>query len=282
MDSPRLCAEILLTHVIGGERLKLYTDPDRPAADAELAKLRELAGRALRHEPVQYLVGEGWFYGLPMAVDRRVLIPRPCTERIVERVAQHLRPRRDEGEGDAAAGGGALVADVCTGSGCIAVAIARQVAGCRVIGCDVSGEALEVAAANAGRHGVAERVEFRPGDLLTPLAGEAGNFDAVVANPPYIPDHEWEAVAPNVRDFEPVGALRAGPDGLRLVRPLIEGAAALLKPGGLVMVEIAACTADEALGLARSHCGLVDAAIERDLEGHQRFVVARRGPAVGR
>ncbi|MGH7130911.1 MAG: peptide chain release factor N(5)-glutamine methyltransferase [Phycisphaerales bacterium] len=299
IDSPRLCAEILIGQVLGVQRLKLYMDPDRPASAEELTRLRALVGRALKHEPVQYLVGEAWFYGLPFTVDRRVLIPRPCTEGIVEHVVSRLRPRRAEpvevagpvemnaGEGEEGAmpavsavsveaAPALVIADVCTGSGCIAVALARNLPNARVVATDVSDEALAVAGENAARHGVAERVEFRSGDLLGPLADLAGSLDALVANPPYIPDHEWDEIAPNVKDFEPTGALRAGTDGLQFVAPIIDRASEFLKPGGLLMVEIAASTADAVLALAAGHPRLANAALVKDLEGHQRFLVAYR------
>ena len=309
IDSPRLCAEILIGQVLGVQRLKLYMDPDRPASSEELTRLRALVGRALKHEPVQYLVGEAWFYGLPFTVDRRVLIPRPCTEGIVEHVVAKLRPRRAEpvettesigqdvvgvqaGEpGDATAAKPAVaavnvatspavpplvIADVCTGSGCIAVALARNLSNARVIATDVSNEALAVAGENAVRHGVAERLEFRCGDLLSPLSDLAGSLDALVANPPYIPDYEWNEVAANVKDFEPTGALRAGADGLQFVAPIINLAPAFLRPRGILIVEIAASTADAALALAAEHPQLSAASLIKDLEGHRRFITAHR------
>lgn len=309
LDSPRLCAEILLSHVLGVERLKLYTDPDREAGPDELATLRALVARALKDEPVQYLTGEAWFFGLPFLVDARVLIPRPCTETIVETVlAAHRssrRPRRmataaipSEPGGDGAGPSGSVadtlppqrdfdacsdaapirVADLCTGSGCIAVAIARHLPTARIAATDISRDALDVARANVARHSVEERIRLIEGDLLEPLRGEPERFDWIVANPPYIPDDEWNSPDPaigvgdNVRRHEPHLALRAGPDALRWVRPLLNGAHELLKPGGRVMIELASRSAEAALNEARSIGAYVECRLIKDLEGHQRFL----------
>lgn len=284
LDAPGLSAELLMAHILGCERLKLYLDVDRPASDQERARLRDLVTRALNHEPVQYLVGDGYFFGLPMHVDKRVLIPRPSTEVIVEHVLQHARATRSShGAAPEATPPDAplLIADVCTGSGCIAIALAKRLAGARVVATDISTDALDVARANAARHAVADRVEFAHGDLLAPVrahpvAGSNGSLNYLVSNPPYIPDHEWEAVEPNVKNHEPHAALRGGPDGLALVKPLIRHGPELLAPAGQILIEIAACTAPEVLTLARAHPLLADARILHDHEGLARVLVARR------
>jgi release factor glutamine methyltransferase len=342
IDSARLCAEVLLGHVMALDRLSLFTQSDRVASADELQVLRSLVARALRQEPVQYLVGEAWFFGLRLHVDRRVLIPRPCTEMIVEEVIQHVR--RSERDGwpsgfhnalpaavvagrsaiDASATGGAIasadepietddereierqrveaerrllaesrarrgvvgqgftLADICTGSGCIAIALAKNLPAARIIATDVSADALEIAAMNAQRHGVHERIEFYQGNLLEPLADALprvapGGVDVLVSNPPYIPDHEWGDVPANVRDYEPELALRGGPEGVDLVAPIIRDGPALLKPGGLLMVELAACTSAAMLAYATERGELTGATIKRDLEGLERVVMGRRG-----
>lgn len=265
LDSPRMLAEQLWAHVLGCDRLKLYTAADRPANEDERARLRDLVARALRHEPIQYLVGEGWFYGLPFAVDRRVLIPRPSTATILDAALPFL-----EGLDRAP-----RVADVCTGSGAIAIALLRNAPEARCVATDVSGDALEVARANAERHGVTDRIEFREGDLLNPLLGEPP-FDAILSNPPYIPDHEWPGVEPNVADHEPHLALRAGPDGLDLIGPLLAGAPDVLAPGGLLAIEIAACNVEAVLRLARADARLAEAQIIEDIDRLPRVFLARR------
>ncbi len=278
LDSPRLQAEMLLAHVIGCDRLRLYTDPDRPASPLERQALRDLVARALEHEPIQYLVGEAWFFGLSFKVDRRVLIPRPSTETIVEHVLRHARTTPGFG---GRSGEGVLLADVCTGSGCIAVAILKHLTGARGIASDLSEDALALARENAVRHGVADRLDLLAGDLLAPfrdfpVTRGQGSLHYLVSNPPYIPDHEWEAVEPNVKDHEPTSALRASPDGMRFIRPLIEEGPRLLRPGGLMLIEAAASTAEQARLLAARHPDLENAAVLKDFEELPRVVVARR------
>ena len=284
LDSPRLLAELLMAHVLGCERLKLYLDPDRPASPLERQTLRELVARALKHEPVQYLVGEAWFFGLPFNVDKRVLIPRPATETIVEHVLQHHRATHGPGQQAAGpgAGEGCLIADVCTGSGAIAIALAKRLPACRVVATDISSDALAVSRQNAQRHAVLDRLDLLEGDLLAPLRSfpptmGVASIDYLVSNPPYIPDDQWpHQVDRNVHEHEPHLALRGGPDGLRLVRPLIEQGPALIKAGGLLLVEVADARAAEALALAQAHPLLEQAAILKDVENLPRVVVARR------
>ncbi len=268
IDSPRLTAEFLLAHVIGCDRMRLYMEVDRPAQPLELASLRDLVTRAAASEPVQYLVGEAWFFGRPYAVGPAVLIPRPSTETLVEHVLQRCR---------AAPGRATLLADVGTGCGCIAVSLAARLPEAHVVATDVSADALEVAAANAGRHGVADRIEFLAGDCLEPLRSAAGSrrYDVICSNPPYVSDAEWAQVAPNGRDHEPPLALRGGPDGLDVVRPLVAGAGALLEPGGQLVVEIADAHRDAALGLA-AEAGFDNALVLKDHEGLWRVLAAEQ------
>ena len=319
LDAPRLSAEILLAHVLNpgrpdagsAQRLALYTDPDRPATPDELAALRGLAARALKHEPIQYLTRQAWFFGLPFHVDPRVLIPRPSTETLVERLLQDARRATVSPLGRASqpADGDSgpqpphpsthqpvnpstprpdrrpatelLIGDVCTGSGCIAIALLKHLPKARIIATDLSLDALEVARENARRHAVLDRLELLHGDLLAPLAErlpatDAAALDVLVSNPPYIPDHEWPAVEPNVKDHEPEHALRAGADGLQFIAPLLRDGPALLKPGGTLLIELAASTAPAVLALAQSHPRLTDATILKDLEGLDRALYARR------
>ncbi|MEM9066728.1 MAG: peptide chain release factor N(5)-glutamine methyltransferase [Planctomycetota bacterium] len=281
IDSPRLCAEMLVAHVLGCDRLKLYTDPDRPASPLERETLRGLVARALEHEPIQYLVGEAWFFGLPFEVDRRVLIPRPATQTMVEHVLQHQRHDGPGTHDDTDRGAGLLIADVCTGSGCIAVALAKNLPGARIAASDLSSDALAVASTNCTRHGVADRIDLLEGDLLAPFleypaTRARGSLQYLLANPPYIPDDEWAAVEPNVKNHEPEVALRGGPDGLDLVRPVIAAAPPLLSPGGLLLVEVAASRAAEAAAIASAQAGLEAVQVLQDLDGLDRVILARR------
>lgn len=272
IDSPKLAAEVLLSHVLGCDRLRLAMESDRPASEDERARLRGLAARAIKHEPIQYLVGQWWFFGLPFSLDPRVLIPRPATETIVEHVLQHARANHPSDLQEPL-----RVADVATGSGAIAIAIAHNRKDAQVLASDISPGALEVAAINAQRHEVDSRVEFVPGDLLEPIIPRgADGFHYLLSNPPYIPDHEWDAVLPNVRDHEPHAALRGGADGLRFVRPILEQAHTLLRPGGLVLVEVAESTADNALAIAAGNRALRDPRVLKDFENRPRVVLATR------
>ncbi len=320
IDAPRLMAEMLLEHVLECDRLKLYTDADRPASPDELAQLRDLAKRALKHEPVQYLVGEAWFYGLRFGCDARGLVPRPCTEVIVQRVvddwagrfreelpdvdtlgesvsegvgelgdepvlsesasdrlepgattSEHSRGARRKASSDHGISG-PLIADVCTGSGCIAIALAKSLPGARVIATDVSLEALELARENAERLGVADRIEFRAGDLLDPLTDAATQIDYLVSNPPYIPDDEWAEVPANVKDHEPELALRGGTDGMRLVKPILEQGPGLLKAGGRILVEVAMSRAGESHQVLAAVQGVGDVQVHKDQDGLLRVV----------
>lgn len=288
IDSPQLCAEMLVAHVLGCERLKLYTDPDRPASPLERQSLRDLTARALKDEPVQYLVGEAWFFSLPFHVDKRVLIPRPATGTIVEHVLQHARATPGfGGEPDGRFGEGVVIADIGVGSGCVAVALAKNMPGAHVVATDISSGALEVAAKNAQRHRVADRVDLLEGDLLGPLASHPvakgkGSLHYLVSNPPYIPDDEWDSLDPatgvqaNVKGYEPAIALRGGSDGLDLIRPLLADGPGYLRPGGLLLVEVAASRADQARSLAEANPSLEAVRVLKDLEGLARTVVARR------
>ena len=282
LDSPRRMAEMLMAHVLGTERLKLYMDPDRPCTPLERDALRGLVKRALDHEPIQYLVGEESFFTMMFKVDHRVLIPRPSTLTIVEEVLQHARKNPDAHtlrESDA--GVGIMIADVCTGSGCIAAALAKHLPGARVVASDISQDALDCAKENIKLHELSDRVELVHGNLLEPIehhpvAGSAGSLRYIVSNPPYIPDSEWDSVEPNVKDHEPTIALRATNDGMEFVAPLIERAPKLLSAGGMLLIELASIRARDALALAMDHPMLTQQRIAKDSDGLDRVLVATR------
>lgn len=282
LDSPRLMAELLVSHVIGCDRIRLYMDADRPASPLEREQLRDLVGRALKHEPVQYLVGEGWFFGLPFYVDKNTLIPRPATETIVEQVLLHARAEPGFG---GKSGEGVRFADIGTGSGAIAVALLKNLPQSLGVATDISEAALAIAKKNAERHKVADRLELLQGDLVQPLAqhpaGTGRDLHYIVSNPPYIPDSEWNApemVDRNVRDFEPESALRGGPDGLTFLQPIVRDAPEQLRRGGLLILETAAATAKSVAELMRAHALIAPDSVRvvRDFEGYDRVVVGAR------
>lgn len=258
IDSARLDAELLLAHALGIDRTRLFARLREAvpaiAADAFAALLE----RRLRREPLAYLTGEQEFWSLRFAVTPAVLIPRPETELLVE-LAQRLRPAPRR------------VLDVGTGSGCIAVALARELPGAQLTAVDLSADALAVARRNAAAHGVAPRIEFAAGDVYTGLP-EAAVFDLIVSNPPYLAP--GDAASPEI-DFEPRTALYAGDDGLDVVRRLLAGTGARLRPGGHILIEIGLGQADAALALAAA-AGLRDATVAPDLAGIARVLCAAR------
>ena len=267
LDSPRLTAELLLAHVLHTSRVRLYTDLERPLEAAELAAYRGLIARRASGEPTHYLTGTREFYGRPFVVDARVLVPRPETELLVEAVLQALPRDRD-----------VRLLDLCTGSGCVGITLALERPRARVLAIEVSPAALEVARANATALGAAERFEARLGDLFSPVESEAA-FDAVVANPPYVPRGEIPTLAAEVRR-EPVEALDGGPDGLDVVRRIIAGAPRWVMPGGLLALEIGDGQGPAVHSLLEA-AGYGSVRIERDLARHDRLALGThpRGPA---
>ncbi len=270
IENARLESELLLAAVLGVGRLDLYLQHDRPLSGAEVDRFRELVRRRLRREPLQYIVGEAHFRELVLRVDPRVLIPRPETELLVGEVLSWARGRVQAG-GDTSEGLAAV--DIGTGSGAIALSLAREGPFGRVVATDLSADALVVAAENAERSGLAERVEFREGALWAPLGGDE-LFDVVVSNPPYIAEAERGELQPEVRDWEPGAALFAAGEGLAVLAELVDGAPAHLRPGGLLALEVGA---DQAAAVAAriEGAGSYDTArIVRDLAGRERIVLA--------
>lgn len=262
LDTPRLDAEILLAHALGLRRLDLYLRHEQPLTDAELSTLRGLVARRRQREPVAYIVGRRDFYGRSFAVDPRVLVPRPETEGLVELA---LKALPDDGASPS-------VADLCTGSGCVAVTLAAERPYLSVDAVDLSADALAVARGNADALGVGARVATWEGDLWAPLAGR--RFHLVTANPPYIPSPELDGLMPDVRDFEPRMALDGGPDGTALLGRLLADARAHLLPGATIVVELHWDQGPAAVALAEA-AGLVDAEATRDWSGHTRYLRAR-------
>ena len=224
ITSARLEAQLLLAHVLGCSRTQLYMGFDRPLAEPELAGYRGLIKRRLGGESVAYLVGEQEFWGLPFHVDPSVLVPRPDTETVIE-VSRTLVTDR------AAA---CRVLDLCTGSGAIAVSLAKELPSARVVATELSPEAVVIARRNVDRNGMADRVEIRAGDLFAPVAGET--FDLIVSNPPYIASGVIATLAAEVKG-EPRLALDGGPDGLVFYDRICAAAPAHLVPGGALVLE---------------------------------------------
>ncbi len=271
MDAPRLCAELLLCHVLAAPRIKLYTEYDRALTDEQLGRMRKLVQRASEEEPIAYLTGRAHFFNLEFDVSRDVLIPRPDTETLVENVLQTVRhqpgletPR---------------VIDLCTGSGCIAAAIAHHLKTATVLAIDISPAAAAMARQNIERLGLAGRVVVEQGDLFEPLTRlvDAQPFHLIVANPPYIRSGDVPALDRSVREYEPLQALDGGMDGLALHRRILAEAPDRLLPGGHVYLEIAFDQGDLARDVAAGYPAFSDVRILKDFGGRDRVLTARRG-----
>jgi len=266
-DEARLEAEVLLRHVLGLTRAQLYAQLDRPLLADQAAAYADLLARRLAHEPVAYLTGHREFFGLDFLVNRHVLIPRPETELLVElglseaRRLAHLAPA------------GLTIADVGTGCGCVAISLAVHLPAARVYALDASPPALAVAAANCQRHDVAGRVRLLPGDLLAPLPAPV---HSIVANLPYIPRPELEALPLEIRLHEPRAALDGGEDGLATIRRLLAEAPAHLLSGGAVLLEIAHGQGQAVVALAKQHFPAAALAVHRDGGGQERVVAVRQ------
>jgi release factor glutamine methyltransferase len=270
VDQPRLSTELLLAHVLGVPRIRLYTDYERVVDDERIAQFRELVRRAGEQEPIAYLTGVSHFFGLELIVTRDTLIPRPDTETVVEAVLQSARfdalpptPR---------------VLDLCTGSGCIALAVATRMAAADVTAADVSDAALEVATRNAEKLGLRDRLTFARGDLFDALRDvpDPSPFDLITANPPYIRSDLLPKLDRSVRDYEPSIALDGGGDGLEPLRRILSQLADHLNPGGSGFFEIAYDQGEAALAAAARAPGLREPRLLRDAAGHNRVLCVKR------
>jgi len=220
-------AELLLLHTLQIPRITLIAHPDRELTPTQHTAYEKSIARRLQHQPIQYITGEQEFYGLPLKVTPAVLIPRPETEHLVEAVLKALPANQP-----------LKIADIGTGSGAIAIALAVHLPHAAITALDISADALAIATANAREHNVASRIRFLQSDLLAAVDRETATFDAIVSNPPYIPETDRATLHPQVRDHEPPTALFAGETGLDIYRRLIPQAQNALKPNSLLAIEI--------------------------------------------
>lgn len=262
----RYTIEVLLEHILGTKRADLYCDYARRLTPGEMRRLKRYVGERLARKPLWHLVGSVEFFGLTMRVNDRVLIPRPETELLVERALDELaRMPRERLR---------YVADIGTGSGNIAIAIARSAPGVFVYAADLSPEALAVAETNARLHGAEGSVSLVAGDLLAPFAAAgAGRLDMIVSNPPYVSDADWAELPPDVRDREPRLALHGGPDGLSCIGRLVEGAPEVLVPGGVLIFEIGAGQARRVREMMARAGAYGRVEVHKDYAGIERTVV---------
>ena len=272
LPTARQDAEWLLAAVLGVERLALYLEPERALAEADGGRYRALVARRAGHEPLQHLLGYEDFHGLRLRVTPDVLIPRPETEGLVAWALELLAGMPADKS--------PLLADIGTGSGAIACALATARPDARVLATELSPAALAVAEGNVRALGLADRVRLLAGDLLEPLAAEPGRLAMIVANAPYLPSGILPSLPREVVAFEPRQALDGGPDGLAVIRRVLSAAPAALRPGGWLVLEIGEDQAATVAGLMDAQ-GFVDVAAREDLRGVTRYVAGRRpAPAV--
>jgi release factor glutamine methyltransferase len=261
IDSPRLNAELLIGHALGLPRMQLYVQFERMVPDGELDRLRPLVLRRGKREPLQYILGQVDFFGLKLKADRRALIPRPETERLVELLVARCQPPP------------ARVLDLGTGGGAIALGLARSWPEAAVTAVDLSAEALALAAENALAAGLGGRVSFLRSDWFAQLPAEA-TFDLLVANPPYLAQTELAESAPEVREHEPAGALAAAEGGLADLRAILAAGRRHAAPGALIALETGPGQHAALAGIARAH-GWEQFESRPDLAARDRFVFAR-------
>jgi release factor glutamine methyltransferase len=263
VESPRLQTELLLAHLLKMPRMKLYLNFDRALTTTETDTLREFIKRRAAREPLQHIVGSTSFCGHEILVNKNVLVPRPETEMLAELGWNFLATRHSP-----------LVTalDFCTGSGCIAIAIAAKCPSAKIVATDVSAEALILANENAAKNQVGERIEFLPGDGFAALSTGA-QLDLIVSNPPYIASAEIETLDPEVRDFDPRLALDGGADGLDFYRKIAVGAKNFLKPDGKLMLEFGDGQADALKKIFESEKWIVEA-VKDDYSQRARILIA--------
>jgi len=265
-ESPRLDAEILLAHARGCQRIQLYTQYDTELEPEERATMRDLVRRRATLEPVAYLVGFREFFGLDFEVEPGVLIPRPDTETLVVTALEILNELPS-----------ANVLDVCTGTGCVPVAIASNCETASLTAIELDDQVQRIAQRNIEKHDLIGRILLLQGDLFSPLPGDA-SFDVITANPPYVTDEEMDTLQPDVRLHEPQLALRGGADGLDIVRRLIAEGSSWLADSGALLLEIGEKQSPAVTQLFADSGEFEPAQIVKDLGGHSRIVWAKKRP----
>jgi len=268
IDSPRLSAELLLSYVLGMKRIELYTQFDKLVTKQQLDQLHDLVKQAGQYEPIAYLTSKTEFYSLQFDVSPDCMIPRPETELLVERAIEFLRRRTSR----------QFVCDLCTGCGCIAVAIAKNFPNADIIATDISDAALNIATQNIEKHQLNDRIKLLCGDLYDPLIPQLdiNKFDLIVCNPPYTTAAEFESLDISVKDYGPRIALYAGEDGLDVYRRIIEKVDQFLKPDAALMLEIGYAQGQAVRELLEQTECFNKITIEKDLHSNDRIVTATR------
>jgi release factor glutamine methyltransferase len=243
IENPRLTAEVLLAHQLNIDRMSLYINFDQPLNKSELSGYRLLIKRRLQREPLQYITGVQEFWSLDFIVDPQVLIPRPESELLVELAINQLKPP------NAFENHPPKILDLGTGCGALAISLAKEVQEAKIWATDISSGALKLANLNAKKHGVADRIKFKHGDLWNPLINQDITFDIIISNPPYIACEEYNDLPPEVRDYEPRSALDGKENGMYYIEKILKGGLRFLNTEGLILLEMAPDQTNEALSL---------------------------------
>jgi release factor glutamine methyltransferase len=273
IPSPRLNAELLLMFTLNCDRAYLYAHPERKLTADEQTRYEIALAERARGVPAQYITGHQEFWGMGLIVSPAVLIPRPETEHMIETVFELSGVERTGGRGRPPHTSHLHIADVGTGSGCIALALAKELPQAEIHAVDISPAALEIARANAARHNLDHRIHFREADLLAGF--DSNSFDFIVSNPPYVGESEEDQVQLEVRKFEPRNAVFAGATGLEVIERLIPQAHAALKPGGWLVLEVSGTIADT---VTRRLNSWQNVTIKPDLQSIPRVVRAQKNP----
>ena len=270
IDSPRLTAEILLAYQLNITRIKLYLNYDQPLDAGEISGYRALIRRRVNREPYQHITGTQEFWSMDFTVSPQVLIPRPESEMLVEQVISLFKSN------ELGRKGRNTILDLGTGSGALAVSLARELEDATLWASDISEEALGIARLNAKKHGVNDRIHFRQGDLWEPFAGEGISFDVIVTNPPYIASEAFDTLSPEVRDYEPRGALDGGKEGMQYIEKIIRGGTDYMNPGGWLLIEMDPEQTAKALSLMDENGQYGEKRRIKDYAHQYRFVLAQR------
>ncbi len=270
IDSPRLTAEILLAHQLKITRIKLYLNFDQPLDNREISGYRSLIRRRVNREPFQHITGTQEFWSMDFTVGPHVLIPRPESELLVEQVISLYK-------GNEMCGNGRVkILDLGTGSGALAVCLARELEDASLWASDISEEALEIARLNAKNHGVDERIDFLLGDLWEPFVGQGLTFDVIVTNPPYIASEAFDTLSPEVRDHEPRVALDGGEGGMLYIEMIIRDGTEYLNPGGWLLIEMDPGQTTKALSLMDENVQYREKRRIKDYAHQYRVVAAQK------
>ncbi|MBW1902757.1 MAG: peptide chain release factor N(5)-glutamine methyltransferase [Deltaproteobacteria bacterium] len=271
IESPRLTAEALLSHLLNINRVTLYLNLDQPLNESEISGYRELIKRRLRREPLQYITGIQEFWSMDFIVDPQVLIPRPESELLIEQAIERFKTAAVHGDHSP------RILDLGTGCGALATVLAKEIPKSKIWATDVSQAAINIARINAEKHGVSEKIEFIQGDLWQPLRDKDITFDLIVSNPPYVSAEEYEDLPPEVRSHEPRLALDGREGGFYFIKEIIEGSPNFLNPDGWLLLEMAPSQTDRALELLERIDAFDKKMRIKDYSHRYRVVCAQHG-----